>query len=47
MDYIEVRYLPLWTIDRAWHGAEISVWNKEDARMEWKTIFHTRFQRGV
>ena len=24
-----------------WNGTEISVWNMEDARMEWKTIFHT------
>ena len=24
-----------------WNGTEISVWNMEDAGMEWKTIFHT------
>ena len=33
-----------------WNGTEISVWNMEDAEMEWKisrmnwkTIFHTNF----
>ena len=24
-----------------WNGTEISVWNMEDATMEWKAIFHT------
>ena len=26
-----------------WFGMEISVWTMEDARIEWKTIFHTNF----
>ena len=24
-----------------WNGMKLSVWNIEDAAMEWKTIFHT------
>ena len=33
------------------NGMEIAVWNMEDARMEWKTIFHTNsildFAHGI
>ena len=36
-------FVARWPGSRAWYGTEILVWNMEDARMEWKTIFYTNF----
>ena len=44
-------FVARWPGSRVWYGTEILAWNMEDAKMEWKTIFHTNsildFAHGI